>query len=135
MISQNDTEYLIDMVNRGEMTPDEANVQKVRMGRVLVVSKLPSDVRRALNNAVKAGILCRKKKERFKPEVYYHPDFEHLANAVRNEAWITIDQLHGYYQCPKCGNDYYNEDDEPDSLGSCPHCGAWLDPPEVVNER
>ena len=54
----------------GEMTADQANVEKVRMARVMVVTKLPADVRRALNNAVKTGTLCHKKKDRLKPEVY-----------------------------------------------------------------
>lgn len=37
MISQNDIEYLQDMVERGEMSADEANVEKVLTQRVLVV--------------------------------------------------------------------------------------------------
>jgi hypothetical protein len=84
-LSQNDLEWLIDMVRRGEMTAEQANVEKVRMARVLVVSKLPADVRRALNAAVKSGKLCHKKRDDGrKPEVYYHPNFEHLANEERN---------------------------------------------------
>jgi hypothetical protein len=83
-LSQNDMEHLIDLVQRGEMTPDQANVEKVRMARFVVVTKLSADVRSALNAAVKTGELGHKKKERHKPEIYYHPSFEHLANQERN---------------------------------------------------
>ena len=86
MISQNDMEYLKDMVERGEMTVDEANVEKVLTQRVLVVKSLPKSVRVALNGAVGDGKLGHKKKEGRKPEVYYHPNFEYLANAERNRA-------------------------------------------------
>ena len=86
MISQNDMEYLQDMVERGEMTVDEANVEKVLTQRVLVVKSLPKSVRAALNPAVRDGKLRHKKKKGRKPEVYYHPNFEYLANAERNRA-------------------------------------------------
>lgn len=86
MISQNDMEYLVDMIERGEMTVDEANVEKVLTQRVLVVKALPKSVRVALNVAVRDGKLRHKKKEGRKPEVYYHPNFEYLANAERNRA-------------------------------------------------
>ena len=85
-MNQNDREYLIDMVQQGKMTPSEANVEKVRMSRLLVVTKLPKEVRNALNSAVKDGVLGHKKKSGFMPEVYYHPRFEYLANEARNKA-------------------------------------------------
>lgn len=86
MISQNDMEYLQDMVERGEMTVDEANVEKVLTQRVLVVKSLPKSVRAAINAAVRDGKLRHKNKKGRKPEVYYHPNFEYLANAERNRA-------------------------------------------------
>ncbi|OPH61757.1 hypothetical protein BC351_00505 [Paenibacillus ferrarius] len=89
-LTQNDIEWLIDMVQRGELTADQANVEKVRMARVQVVSKLSSQVRKALNAAVKTGYLAHKKKEERKPEVYYHPDFEHMANEERNKHELEI---------------------------------------------
>lgn len=86
-LTQNDIEWLKDMIDRGEMTADQANVEKVRMARVAVVSgSIPRDVRSALNAAVRTGVLCHKRKEGRKPEVYYHPNFEHLANEERNRA-------------------------------------------------
>ena len=45
MISQNDIEYLQDMVEREQMTADEANVEKVLTQRVLIVKSLPKTVR------------------------------------------------------------------------------------------
>ncbi|MFB5761125.1 hypothetical protein [Paenibacillus medicaginis] len=83
-LNQNDWEWLRDMVRRGEMTADRANVEKVLMARVQIVKSLPAQVRSALNAAVKTGELCHKKREGRKPEVYYHPNFEHLANEERN---------------------------------------------------
>ena len=77
MISQNDIEYLQDMVEREQMTADEANVEKVLTQRVLIVKSLPKTVRAALNAAVRDGKLRHKRKEGRKPEVYYHPNFEY----------------------------------------------------------
>ncbi len=85
-ISQNDMEYLVDMVERGEITVEDANVEMVLTQRILVVKKLPKEVRVALNEAVKSGKLRHKRKEKLKPEVYYHPNFEYLANSERNRA-------------------------------------------------
>lgn len=84
-LNQNDLEHLKDMIQLGNMTADQANVEMVRMARVKVVrTRLPFDVRSALNGAVKNGYLGHKKKDGRKPEVYYHPDFEYLANSERN---------------------------------------------------
>ncbi|OAZ43382.1 hypothetical protein [Paenibacillus polymyxa] len=85
-LTQNDLEWLKDMVQRGEITADQANVEKVRMARVVVVTKLPAQVRSVLNAAVKTGELSHMKKDGRKPEVYYHPNFEHLANEERNRS-------------------------------------------------
>ena len=84
MISQNDMEYVRDRVERGEINVDEENVEKVLTQRVLVVKALHKSVRAALNAAVRNGKLRHKNKEGRKPEVYYHPNFEYLANAERN---------------------------------------------------
>ena len=85
-LKQNDRIYLSDMVDRGEMTADQANVAKVRMMRVeLVTSRIPQQVRKALNAAVKRGELGHMKKDGHKPEAYYHPTFEYLANDERRK--------------------------------------------------
>lgn len=83
-LQQNDWERLMDRVQRGELTVDQANVEKVRMMRVqLVTNRLPASVRRALREAVKRGELAHMRKDGHKPEAFYHPSFEHLAHAER----------------------------------------------------
>lgn len=84
-MNQNNFEAIMNLVNLGKMSIEEANIEMVRSERVRVISKLPQDTRKQLNNAVKNGLLAHKKKEGHKPEVYYHPDFEHIANIKRNE--------------------------------------------------
>lgn len=84
-MEQNNLEQILDMVRLGQMTIEEANIEMVRSERVRIVSKMPKETRAQLNNAVKNGLLAHKKKEGHKPEVYYHPDFEYLANVKRSE--------------------------------------------------
>jgi hypothetical protein len=83
---QNNFEHILDQLDRGLITADQANVMKVQMNRIQVVSKLPASVRKALNEAVKRGELAHMKKDGLKPEVYYHPTFKYLANDARNKA-------------------------------------------------
>ena len=84
MALQNDIESLKDLMDRGQMTAAQANVELVRIQRFrLVINSLPQDVRRALNQAVKAGMLGHMKKDGHKPECYYHPTFEYLAKGAR----------------------------------------------------
>ena len=83
-MNQNMVEHLSDMIELKNMTADEANVALVRAERVRVVNgHLPAAVRKALNQAVKTGTLGRKPKQGLKPEVYFHPTFEYLANEAR----------------------------------------------------
>ena len=85
-LSQNDLERLKDRIQKGEITAMEANIEQVRITRVrLVTSKIPADVRKALNSAVKRGYLAHMKKEGHKPEAYYHPTFDYLAKEERAE--------------------------------------------------
>ena len=84
-LKQNDLDHILDMVEQGKLTASQANVEKVRRHRVLLVtSSLPADVRKALNNAVKRGVLGHIKKNGMKPEAYYHPTFEYLVAGERN---------------------------------------------------
>ena len=90
-LNQNERIRIIDALETGKISADEANVEMVRCQRVrLIVSPIPRDVRKALNNAVKAGILGHKAKSGNKPEAYFHPRFECLANAERNEHERTV---------------------------------------------
>lgn len=85
MLNQNDLENFMDLVERGEMTADEANVEMVRAARIRVVSgSIPKNVRKALNDAVKCGKLGHCKKDGKKPEIYFHPSFDYLARSERN---------------------------------------------------
>lgn len=82
---QNTRERILDEVDRAILTTDDANVQFVLRERFRVVHKLPSSVRKALNAAVKAGVLGHMKKDGVKPEVYYHPTFKYMAIEERNK--------------------------------------------------
>lgn len=86
MLCQNDLENFMDLVERGEISADEANVEMVRAARVkIVVNPIPRNVRKALNDAVKKGKLGHYKKDGKKPEVYFHPNFDYLARSERNK--------------------------------------------------
>jgi len=86
MSVQNDIERITDKLQRGLITSGEANVEMVLVERFRIVKvKMPRAVRKALNEAVKIGTLGHLKKEGLKPEVYFHPTFDHLAKNARNE--------------------------------------------------
>ena len=90
-LKQNDLERLHDMVQKGELTADQANVQMVRMQRVmLVTARIPAEIRKALNQAVKRGELAHMKKDKHKPETYYHPTFDYLARSERNKHELSV---------------------------------------------
>ena len=83
-LKQNDLEHLIDMVQRGEMTADQANVKKILYQRVLLVTcRITAQVRKALNEAVRNGELGHVKKNRHMPEAYFNPTFEYLVAGER----------------------------------------------------
>jgi|SRR5579859_2716145 len=57
----------------------------------IVRGKIPAQVRKELNAAVKAGVLGHLKKNGLKPEVFYHPDHRHGAiEAQKREAGYAI---------------------------------------------
>lgn len=85
------TQQVIDSLKErlrlGEITAAEANVRMIQAERVrLIRGPMPRDVRSALNAAVKAGRLGHLKKDGFRPEAYFDPDFEYLAKGERAEA-------------------------------------------------
>ena len=85
-LSQNDMERIHDKLQQGLITVDEANVEMVKCQRVrLITGKLPANVRKALNKAVRDGFLGHMKKDNYKPECYYFKPFEHLAHKERTE--------------------------------------------------
>ena len=84
MISQNNIEHITEMLQKGTITAERANVLIVRAERIRIVKKLPMPVRKALYAAVKTGELGHMKADGRKPEVFYHPEFEYLANEARS---------------------------------------------------
>ena len=103
MSMQNNIEHIRDMIDQGKMTVNEGNVQMVLDQRVrLIINSVPRDIRKALNAAVKSGVLGHKKKDGHKPECYYHPNFEYLANAARNKhEWQARGAVKSVYGWPK----------------------------------
>lgn len=82
---QNALEIALNKMQLGEITAAQANVLIVQMMGVRVISnRLPADVRKALNAAVKAGELGHIKKDGLKPEVYHHKNARANALAVRD---------------------------------------------------
>ncbi|SDS78109.1 hypothetical protein SAMN05216496_2407 [Pseudomonas sp. Z003-0.4C(8344-21)] len=96
MARQNDIEHLQDLMQKGELTADQANVQMVRNERFrMVVNSLPASLRKALNAAVRSGELGHMKKDGHKPECYFHPTFEYLAKAERLKREQQVNSLRG----------------------------------------
>lgn len=96
MARQNDIEHLQDLMQKGELTADQANVQMVRTERFrMVVNSLPASLRKALNAAVRSGELGHMKKDGQKPECYFHPTFEYLAKAERLKREREVISLRG----------------------------------------
>lgn len=83
---QNALEYVTNKMQMGEITADQANVLIVQMmGVRLITTRLPIEVRRALNAAVKSGELGHIKKEGNKPEAYFHKNGRTRALEARYE--------------------------------------------------
>lgn len=82
---QNILDYVKDQMQQGKMTAAEANVQTVLMQGVrLIQGKVIAEVRKALNEAVKAGTLGHLKRDGLKPEAYFHPNSIYRAKEERN---------------------------------------------------
>ena len=98
---QNAVDWAKDQVKLGKLTTAQANVQIIKMIGVRIVNgKIPNDVRKALNEAVKHGELGHIKKDGLKPECYFHPNSMFLAKEQRNkiaiEAMAKISGLSTY---------------------------------------
>ena len=89
---QNAIEYAMDQMTLGKITADEANVMVVQMAGMLVVkNKIPMQVRKALNKAVKNGELGKLKKDGLKPEIYHHKNGR--ANALTEQKRIANESI------------------------------------------
>jgi len=96
MSMQNNVEHLQNLMQKGQLTTDQANVQMVRDQRYrMVINSIPAAVRKVLNAAVKRGELGHMKKDGHKPECYFHPTFKYLAVAERNRREREVIQLRG----------------------------------------
>jgi len=102
---QNIIERITDKIEKAEISVLDGNVELVRAERIrLVNARVPAQVRRALNAAVKTGLLGHVKKDGHKPECYFHPSFKHMAIAARNAAERDI-----YNAISKCSVFAQNE--------------------------
>ena len=60
----------------------------------VVRGKIPAQVRKELNTAVKDGVLGHLKRDGLKPEIYYHPDHKHGAiERQSREAFAAIENI------------------------------------------
>lgn len=92
MAFQNDALSVQDQLQRGLINVDQANVLLVQCQGVRVVSgKLPAQVRKALNAAVKAGELGHIKKDGLRPEVYHHKNAR--AKALDEQSRIARESI------------------------------------------
>ena len=95
---QNAREYVRDQMQQGRMTADQANVRVVQLtGFMVVRGKVPAQVRKALNDAVKAGELGRIKKDGLKPEIYHHKNAR--ANAIDEQNRIARQSIEALMEC------------------------------------
>lgn len=92
-------EYAKDQMQQGKINAAQANVLVVQMMGVKEGGKLPREVRKALNDAVKAGELGHIKKDGFKPEVYHHKNGRANAIEYRNREYrAAIEALNKFAQ-------------------------------------
>ena len=112
--NKNDLERIQDQLQQGKMTADQANVQIVRQkGVKLILNRLPANVRRSLNAAVKAGELGHLRKDGLKPEAYFHPnsasrarqDRENHENEIREDSRsvVSVNQISNHAKARKEG--------------------------------
>lgn len=91
MSFQNDFERVLDLMQREQITAAQANVKLVRIQRYRLISgRVPQDVRKALNEAVRSGELGHMKKAGRAPECYYHPTFVYMARDARRKHEVQI---------------------------------------------
>jgi len=102
MSYQNDFDSIMDKLQRGLISADEANVQLVQCAGVkLITGKMRREVRNALNAAVKDGRLGHLKKDGRYPEAYFHINAENKAKAKRKQhERETLDALAGVLSRP-----------------------------------
>lgn len=96
---QNIREYVTDQMQQGKLTAAEANVLTIQMeGARIIRGRVPAEVRKALNAAVKSGELGHMKREGLKPEVYYNKNARAKAITLRQRAErASLESLKGVF--------------------------------------
>lgn len=72
-----------------------ANVENIRnTGMRVIRGRVPAEIRKILNAAVKEGLLKHLKKDHLKPEIYCHPDNLQAAKEAQiKEAMGAIENI------------------------------------------
>ena len=81
LINQNDLERIKDLLGRGLINAEEANIQVIEHGRYTIIDRsIPADLRKAYREGVKQGRLVhfKKNKEKRLFEGYCKKGFEYL---------------------------------------------------------
>ena len=92
---QNALEWVQDKIKQGVEFEHGPNAEVIRaIGVKLIAGKIPAQVRKELNAAVKAGYLGRLKKDGLLPEAYFHPNSRPRAiEERRREAMQGIEAI------------------------------------------
>lgn len=95
---KNAVDYATDQMKQGKINAAQANVLIVQMMGIRVIKgKLPADVRKALNEAVKSGELGRLAKDGLKPEIYHHKNAR--AKALDEQERIATAHINSIKNC------------------------------------
>lgn len=95
---KNAVDYAADQMKHGKINAAQANVLIVKMMGIRVIKgKLPADVRKALNDAVKVGELGRLAKDGLKPEIYHHKNAR--AKAFGEQERIATASINSIKNC------------------------------------
>jgi hypothetical protein len=99
MISQTQSLAIAkEEINMGRMTVSQANVYMVQLEGVRIVGKMPAQVRKDLNQAVKNGELGHIKRKGLRPEAYHHKNARANAlEAIDREFNRAVSALRGVY--------------------------------------
>ncbi|MCP4137531.1 MAG: hypothetical protein GY754_41575 [bacterium] len=75
------------------------NVEQIRcQGIKIVRGRIPREVRKELSQGVKENLLGHLKKDGVLPEVYFHPDQLHTANAVLKINTFKVEKARAEFQ-------------------------------------
>jgi hypothetical protein len=92
-------EIAMNQVQIGKITTEQANVLAVQIAGVrIITNKIPAQVRKALNAAVKNGELGHLKAEGLRPEAYFHKNARTRALDERDRIFRNrVESLKGVF--------------------------------------